>query len=115
VSQDTEETKKRTKHRWRPGTVAARQVRKLQKSTDLLITKLPFKRLVREVLQKIGDGSYLVSKAAYAPLQEAAEAHVLRIFQRSVRLSHHRGAKTVTDKDFLEALKEMEGTEIDLM
>lgn len=34
-------------HRFRPGTVALREIRKYQKSTDLLIRKLPFQRLVR--------------------------------------------------------------------
>jgi histone H3 len=38
-------------HRYRPGTVALRDIRKYQKSTDLLIRKLPFQRLVREVSQ----------------------------------------------------------------
>ena len=36
-------------HRYRPGTVALREIRKYQKSTDLLLRKLPFQRLVREI------------------------------------------------------------------
>ena len=36
-------------HRYRPGTVALREIRKFQKSTDLLIRKLPFQRVVREI------------------------------------------------------------------
>jgi len=36
-------------HRFRPGTVALREIRKYQKSTDLLLRKLPFQRLVREI------------------------------------------------------------------
>ena len=38
-------------HRFRPGTVALREIRKYQKSTDLLIRKIPFQRLVREIAQ----------------------------------------------------------------
>jgi histone H3 len=38
-------------HRYRPGTVALREIRKYQKSTDLLLRKLPFQRLVREIAQ----------------------------------------------------------------
>ncbi len=38
-------------HRYRPGTVALREIRKYQKSTDLLIRRLPFQRLVREIGQ----------------------------------------------------------------
>ena len=39
-------------HRYRPGTVALREIRRYQKSTDLLIRKLPFQRLVREIVQQ---------------------------------------------------------------
>ena len=38
-------------HRYRPGTVALREIRRYQKSTDVLIRKLPFQRLVREIAQ----------------------------------------------------------------
>jgi histone H3 len=38
-------------HRYRPGTVALREIRRYQKSTELLIRKLPFQRLVREIAQ----------------------------------------------------------------
>ena len=40
-------------HKFRPGTVALREIRKYQKSTDLLIKKLPFQRLVRECVQEL--------------------------------------------------------------
>jgi len=40
-------------HRYRPGTVALREIRKYQKSTELLIRKLPFQRLVREIAQDL--------------------------------------------------------------
>ena len=42
-------------HRYRPGTVALREIRKYQKSTELLIRKLPFQRLVREIAQVISN------------------------------------------------------------
>ena len=38
-------------HRYRPGTVALREIRRYQKSTELLIRKMPFQRLVREIAQ----------------------------------------------------------------
>ena len=44
--------KPRKKHRYRPGTVALREIRRYQKSTDLLIRRLPFQRLVREIAQE---------------------------------------------------------------
>ena len=43
-------------HRYRPGMVALREIRRYQKSTELLIRKLPFQRLVREILQGFGVG-----------------------------------------------------------
>lgn len=45
-------------HRFRPGTVALREIRRYQKSTELLIRKLPFQRLVREIAQdfKVNKG-----------------------------------------------------------
>ena len=42
---------KKKPHRFRPGTVALREIRRYQKSTELLIRKLPFQRLVREIAQ----------------------------------------------------------------
>lgn len=45
-------------HRYRPGTVALREIRKYQKSTELLIRKLPFHRLVREMSQ-VRPSNYL--------------------------------------------------------
>ena len=52
----------RKPHRFRPGTVALREIRRYQKSTDLLLRKLPFQRLVREVaydLKLTEDGGYI--------------------------------------------------------
>ena len=47
--------KKKSAHRFRPGTVALREIRKYQKSTELLIRKLPFQRLVREIAESYGS------------------------------------------------------------
>ncbi len=55
-------------HRYRPGTVALREIRKYQKSTELLIRKLPFQRLVREIAQDFkvrpGEGGLMVQLGA---------------------------------------------------
>ncbi len=59
-------------HRYRPGTVALREIRKYQKSTELLIRKLPFQRLVREIAQDFKTELRFQSTAILA-LQEAAE------------------------------------------
>src|SRR3989338_5263788 len=58
-------------HRFRPGTVALREIRRYQKSTDLLIRKLPFQRLVREIAQDFKTDLRFQSAAILA-LQEAS-------------------------------------------
>ena len=65
-------------HRYRPGTVALREIRRYQKSTDLLIRKLPFQRLVREIAQDFKTDLRFQGSAVLA-LQEAAEAHRNRL------------------------------------
>ncbi|KAJ8790427.1 hypothetical protein J1605_004400 [Eschrichtius robustus] len=60
-------------HRYRPGTVALREIRPYQKSTELLIRKLPFQRLVREIAQDFKTDLLFQSSAVMA-LQEACEA-----------------------------------------
>ncbi|KAH0506711.1 histone H3 [Microtus ochrogaster] len=52
-------------HRYRPGTVALREIRRYQKSTELLIRKLPFQRLVREIAQDFKTDLRFQSSAAY--------------------------------------------------
>ena len=79
-------------HRFRPGTVALREIRRYQKSTQLLIRKLPFQRLVREVAQKIKSDLRFQSTAILA-LQEAAESFLVRMFAwRCEYLCNSRGS-----------------------
>ncbi len=66
-------------HRFRPGTVALKEIRKYQKTTDLLIRKLPFQRLVREIAQEFQPDVRFQSAAVLA-LQEAAEAFLIALF-----------------------------------
>jgi len=66
-------------HRYKPGTVALREIRKYQKSTELLIRKLPFQRLVREIAQDYKSDLRFQSNAVLA-LQEASEAYLGKYF-----------------------------------
>jgi histone H3 len=61
-------------HRYRPGTVALREIRRYQKSTDLLIRKLPFQRLCREIAQEFKTDLHFTAQSVLA-IQEAAEAY----------------------------------------
>jgi histone H3 len=64
----------RKPHHWRPGMVAARKIRKFQKTTDLLIRKAPFQCLVREIIEQVSRKSDLrMQSTALLALQEAAE------------------------------------------
>ena len=88
----------RKPHRYRPGTVALRQIRKYQKSTDLLIRKLPFQRLVREVAQKIKSDLRFQSTAILA-LQEASESFLVTMFEDVNVCAIHAGRVTIQPKD----------------
>ena len=84
--------------RYRPGTVALRQIRKYQKSTELLIQKIPFQRLVREVFQRLNPDLRIQSTALLA-LQEASEAYLVNLFEDSLLACLHAGRVTLKVKD----------------
>ena len=63
-------------HRYCPGTVALRKIRRYQKNTDLLLRKLPFQRLVREIAQDWKSDVRMQSTALLV-LQEAVEAYLV--------------------------------------
>ncbi|KAK4690105.1 hypothetical protein P7C71_g6620, partial [Lecanoromycetidae sp. Uapishka_2] len=74
----------RKTRRYRPGTVALREIRRYQRSTDLLLLKLPFSRLVREIgfsLLPTGEQSLRWQSQAIQALQEAAEAFIVHLFE----------------------------------
>ena len=85
-------------HRYRPGTVALREIRKYQKSTDLLIPKGPFGRLVREIGQDVRSDLKWQSHALLA-LQEAAEAFAAALFQDANLCAIHAKRVTIMPKD----------------
>ncbi|CAE8638849.1 unnamed protein product, partial [Polarella glacialis] len=90
-------TMKKT-HRYRPGTVALREIRKYQKSTELLIRKLPFQRLVREIAQDVKTDLKFQSQAVLA-LQEAAEAYLVGLFEDTNLCAIHAKRVTIMPKD----------------
>ena len=65
--------------RYRPGTVALREIQRYQKTTELLIRKLPFNRLVPEIAQDFKTDLHFQATAIIA-LQEAAEAYLVGLF-----------------------------------
>ena len=85
-------------HRYRPGTVALREIRKFQKSTDLLIRKLPFQRLIREIAGQFKSDLRFQSQAVLA-LQEAAEAYLVGLFEDTNLCAIHAKRVTIMPKD----------------
>ena len=90
--------KSKKQHRFRPGTVALREIRKYQKSTDLLIRKAPFQRLVREVAHEFKQDLRFQSQAILA-LQEAAEAYLVGLYEDSNCCAIHAKRVTIMPKD----------------
>jgi histone H3 len=85
------------KTRFRPGTVALREIRKYQKSTEMLIPKLPFQRLVREIAQSYGQ--YRFQTSAIAATQEATEAYLVHLFEDANLCAIHAKRVTIMSKD----------------
>ena len=93
------------KHRYRPGVVALREIRKYQRSTELMIKKLPFQRLVREICAGLGGGNggadLRFQSAALLALQEASEAYLVGVFEDTVLCAIHAKRVTIQPKDML--------------
>ena len=85
-------------HRYRPGTVALREIRRYQNSHELLIRKLPFQRLVREIAQDYKCDLRFQSTALMA-LQEAAEAYLVGVFEYTNLCAIHAKRVTIMPKD----------------
>ncbi|KAF9076741.1 histone-fold-containing protein [Rhodocollybia butyracea] len=90
--------------RYRPGTLALREVRKYQKSTELLLRKLPFSRLVREIAQDMttttnGDYDLRWQSSALVALQEATEAFLVHLFEDANLCALHAKRVTIMQRD----------------
>ena len=85
-------------HRYRPRTVALREIRRYQRSTKLLIRKMPFQRLVREITQDFKT-DLRFQLAAIMALQEASEAYLVGLFKDSNLCAIHAKQVTIMPKD----------------
>ena len=88
--------------RYRPGTVALREIIRYQKSTELLIRKLPFQRLLREISQEVclekGISNVKYQSTAILALQEAAEDFLVRMFSQVNDIAICGKLVTIQDK-----------------
>lgn len=85
-------------HRFRPGTVALREIRRYQRNGDLLLRKLPFQRLVKEIAQDFKADLRFQSTAVLA-LQEAAETYLVSLFADTNLCAIHAKRVTILVKD----------------
>jgi len=85
-------------HRYKPGTVALREIRRYQKSTELLVRKLPFQRLVREIAQDYKTDVRFQASAIEA-LQEASESFLVGMFEDTNLCAIHAKRVTIMQKD----------------
>ncbi|KAH9872868.1 histone H3-like centromeric protein hH3v [Plenodomus biglobosus] len=91
----------RKKARYKPGTVALREIRRYQKSTDLLLLKTPFQRLVREIAHNVSgeNGPTQWQSQAIGALQEATEAFLVNLFHDANLCAIHAKRVTIQQKD----------------
>ena len=85
-------------HRYRPGTVALREICRYQKLTELLIRRLPFQRLVQEIAQDF-KGRLNFASGAILALQEAAEAYLIGLFEDTNLCTIHAKCIMIMPKD----------------
>ncbi|KAJ8111986.1 hypothetical protein OPT61_g5544 [Boeremia exigua] len=86
------------KRRFKPGTVALREIRRYQKSNDLLIPKIPFARFVREIAQDF-KSDLRFQRVALEAVQEAAEAFIVGVFEYVNLNAVHAKRITIQAKD----------------
>ena len=85
--------------RQQTGQRALNEIRAYQKSTDLLLRRLPFARLVREIQQQTFQVPYRWQGTAILALQEAAEAHLVGLFEDANHCAIHAKRVTIMPKD----------------
>jgi histone H3 len=99
------------KRKYKPGTVALREIRKIQKTGALLVKKAPFGRLVREITKKMKTDAKF-KPSAISAVQEAAEAYATSTLEGAVMLQLHRKRKTLVKKD-IEYVRRIKGDLLD--
>ena len=78
--------------------MALKEIRKYQRSTELMFRKLPFQRLVREIAQDFKPDLRFQS-AAIGALQEASEAYLVRLMEDTNLCAIHAKRVTIMPKD----------------
>lgn len=90
---------KNTKKRFRPSMKWISEVRRYQKTTDLLIRKLPFTRLVRDITREVNTNNFRWTTHALEALQEATEAYAVELLSASLLCTLHAKRVTLMQRD----------------
>lgn len=85
--------------RWRPGTKALQEIRRYQRSTDLILPKSTFLRFVRKIAHDQLGKSYRFQTSAILALQEGAEAYLVEVLEDTQRCALHAGREGIKNKD----------------
>ena len=85
--------------KYQSGTVALQEIWQFQKSTELLIRKLPFSRLVCEIALQVGKTDLYFQGSTIICLQEAAEAYVVSLMEDANLCTIHVKQVTIMPKD----------------
>lgn len=88
-----------------------REITRMQNSIRNLIPKLPFARLVREIIQGVGGMDYKIQMLALAALQESAEVYLVHFFEDANLASAHAGRITVMPRD-MQLVKKMRANDL---
>lgn len=86
------------RQRNRPGTVALREIRRYQGTTELLLNQLPFQRLIREIAQDV-KADLRFQATAIAALQEASEYYLVGLMEDANLCAIHAKRVTIMDRD----------------
>jgi len=93
------------RRRYKPGQGALKEIRKYQMSTELLLRKLPFSRLVREITEKVTPIPTRFQALAMECLQTAAETYLIQLFEDANQCTLHAKRVTLFPKDIHLALR----------
>ena len=85
--------------KYQPDTVALWEIWWFQKSTKVLIRKLPFSQLVHEIALSVGKTDLCFQGSAIICLQEAAEAYVVSLMEDANLCAIHAKQVTIMPKD----------------
>lgn len=91
-------TKGMKKRRFRPGTVALREIRAMQQTTNFLIPRLPMKLLIKQLVSERQSG-IRVTRNAYESIQAAAEGFLTELFTEAMKLAVYAGRKQLNVGD----------------